>query len=219
MADSQDEAKTYTQEEVDAVLAEKLAGVKAEDDPAFKKLWKEAKDAKAQARELAAKVTEMEHLTKAEKAGITSTELDRIRQEIRVDVEKSLAEQFADYPTLKAENRSLKLDNVVKAEMARNGVRPERIEALYRLSQDEFDLTEDGKPMVKSKLGTPVDKYITGDLLRMYPELFLGSGSSGGGATKSSGGAGGVRTISIADMTKGDNLAKVARGELVVAND
>lgn len=200
MADEEQETKSYTQEEVDALVAEKLAGVKAEDDPAFKKLWQEAKSAKAKAKELAEKLTEVEQQKSAEKAGITSTELDRIRAEIRKDVESSLAERFSDYDSLKHENRTLKLDNVVKAEMGKAGVRPERLDALYRLAAEQFDLTEDGKPMVKSHMGTPVDKYISGQLLKEYPEFFQGTGSSGGGATKAQGGAlGGIRKIAASD--------------------
>lgn len=217
MAEDGQETKTYTQEEVEALVAEKLAGVKAEDDPAFKKLWQEAKEAKARAKEYEAKVKEIEQKGKAEKAGVTSEELNRLRQEVMADLAKEFSEKYADYEPLKAENRMLKLDNVVKGEMGKAGVRPERIDALYRLSQDQFDLTEDGKPMVKSRMGTPVAKFITDELGKEYPELFLGTGSSGGGATRSQGGALGVRTIDATDNAAFiANLEGISKGTVTV---
>lgn len=49
-----------------------------------------------------------------------------------------------------------------------------------------------------------------------YAPAFRGTGSSGGGATKSTGGAGGRRTISISELVLGDNAKKVAAGEVEV---
>jgi hypothetical protein len=213
-----EEVKTYTEDEVTARIQEALAGVKAEDDPAFKKLWQEAKTAKEKAKELAGKLTEAERAQQAAAAGITSQELDRLRSEVRVDLEKEYQEKYSDYEAYKTENRTLKLDNVVKGEMGKAGVRPERIDALYRLSQDQFDLTEDGKPMVKSRMGTPVSKFITDELGKEYPELFLGTGSSGGGATKSQGGAVGSRTIQAGDNSAFiANVERISKGEVKVA--
>jgi hypothetical protein len=202
-----DPVKTFTEDEVAAQVEEKLAAAKAEGDKAFQKLWDEAKQAKALAkkfegldpdeiRTLKQRFTELEQQKKAEKAGITSEQLDKMRLEIRADLEREYSPVKARVESLSTENRTLKLDNVVKGVMAKNGVRAERVDALYRLTAHDYDLTDDGQPMVKGRLGTPVDKYVLEDLSKAYPEFYQGSGSSGGGASKSNaGGAGGVRVI------------------------
>lgn len=188
-----DAAKSYTQEELDAAIEERLAAVKAEGDKAFGKLWDEAKQAKADAKrtkELETRLASMEkQIQQAEKAGVTSQELDRLRGEVRADLDREYAPVKQTAESLALENRTLKLDNVVKDLMAKSGVRAGRVEALYKLSHDEYDLTDDGKPMLKNRMGTPVEKFVTEELSKAYPEFFEGTGSSGGGASKSAGGA------------------------------
>lgn len=225
--------RTYTQAEVDALLQERSKGLESKRD----ELLDEVKAAKAKLkaydgvdpeehRRLAAKVAEMEQQAKASKAGMTSDELAKLRQDVTAD----LLKQFSSDPQagLKAfpwasqlaqENRSLKLDSVVKAEMAKAGARSERIDALFRLTSDRFDLTEDGKPMLRSSPGLEVGKYVTDELKKEYPEFYNGSGSSGGGASKSSAGGTGYRGAVVGtnntDFLK--NLTGIAKGEVAVA--
>jgi hypothetical protein len=219
----------YTQDELDALVEEKLAAAKAEGDTAFKKLWAEAKAAKARLKafdgldpeDLRDKLTRLEELeqqTKAHGAGVSSKELERLRQEVAKDMEAKYSPFRSKAEELAAENRQLKLDNVVKAQMARHGVRGDRVDALFRLTRDEWDLTDDGQPMLSSHPAMEVDKYITGSLFQEYPEFFEGSGSSGGGASKSAGGAGGSgRVIAASDGTAFlSNLADVAAGKTAV---
>lgn len=218
--------KTYTQEEVDALVTEKLAALKGEQDEAFKNLWNEAKEAKARLKEvgdvdevkaLRQRYAELEQQKKADKAGITAAELERLRAEVRQDLEKEYAEVKSLAETLRGENRELKLDNVVKNVMGKAGVRPERIDSLYKLVAHEFDLTDDGKPMLKNRMGTAVDKWVTEDLVKEYPEWFLGSGSSGGGASKSTSGASGTRVVSRDDSNAFlSNIEGVAKGSVEV---
>lgn len=205
------ETKTYTQEEVDALLTEKIGevdGLKAN----TKKALDEVKAARAklaafegldpeEAKSLKTKLAEMEQQAKATAAGITSEQLAKLRTEAAAEYEKKYGPVVQERDQLKSEIRSLKLDAVVKAQMAKAGARAERIDALFRLSSDRFDLTDDGKPMVRDAT-KEVDKFIAEDLLKEYPEFFQGSGSSGGGAAKSNGGAGGVVTR-IAAPTNG----------------
>lgn len=185
-------AKTFTEAEFNERLAAfetEKAAILAKRDEALT----EAKTAKAKAREL-------ELSGKAHKAGVTSEELDRLRAEIRADFEKGEWGQFkTKAEELAAENRQLKLDNVVKAAMAKSGVRAERVDDLFRLKAAEFDLTEDGKPMLRNRMGTPVEKYLAEDLSKEYPEFYQGSGSSGGGASRSAAGGLGPRSISRSD--------------------
>jgi hypothetical protein len=198
------EPKTYTQDELDALIAERLASETEGLKKSQAQLLKEKKDAQAraalfegldpdEAKALKAKIAEMEQTAKAQAAGITSEALAKLRQEAAAEYEKKYGPVLTERDQLKSEIRGLKLDSNVKAMMAKAGARAERIDALFKLSSDRFDLTEDGKPMVKDAT-KEVDKFIAEDLLKEYPEFFQGSGSSGGGAAKSSGGGGGIVT-------------------------
>ena len=223
-----DESKVFTEVEVQALIEEKLAAAKADGDKAFSNLWEEAKAAKAklkefegldakEARVLKAKIAELEQAKKAEKAGITSEELQRMRGEVRGDLERDYADIKTRAETLAKENRSLKLDNVVKGIMAKSGVRAERVDALFRLAGDQFDLTDDGQPMLRERPGTPVEKYVAEELSKAYPEFYQGTGSSGGGAPKSAGGAGHVRSIAAGDMKSFlANVEGIAKGDVRV---
>ena len=209
-----DKPTTFSQDEVDALVTERLASAKAEGDTAFKNLWDEAKAAKEKLRafdgidpvehkKMKDSIQALEQSSKAKKAGITAEELDKMRAEIRTDLEGEYAAVTTRAETLSAENRTLKLDNVVKAEMAKAGVRAERLDALYKLTAEDYDLTEDGVPIVTARPGKEVSKYVAEDLGKEYPEFFKGSGSSGGGSSKSSGGAPGtVTTIASTDISK-----------------
>jgi hypothetical protein len=221
--------ETFTKEQVETLVQEKLAAAKAEGDKAFQQLWDEAKAAKAKAkafegidpdevRTLKQRYQELEQKAKAEKRGITSDELEKMRTEIRADLEKEYVPYKTQAEQLGQRVRTLQLDTVVKGEMAKSGARAERIDALFRLTGDEFDLTEDGKPVVKGRMGISVEKYITDELTKQYPEFFMGSGSSGGGAPKSNGGAGGSARVIAADDPQAflKNVEKIAKGEVVV---
>lgn len=221
-----EEEKLFTPEEVEALVAEKLAAAKADGDKAFENLWGEAKAAKERAkafdgldpnevRDKLARLTELEQLKKANKAGITSEELEKLRADVRKDLEGEFSPYKTKAETLAQQIRELRLDNVVKSAMGKNGVRGERVDALFRLAADRFDLTEDGKPMLKEHPGREIDKYIAEQLSEEYPEFFNGSGSSGGGALKPSAGGGGVRkTIAVGDesafLAELENIAKGA---------
>lgn len=223
-----DEPKTYTAAEVAALVKDELAKAKGEGDTAFQNLWNEAKAAKERAkefegldakaaREAQARILELEQQKKAEKAGITSEQLDKMRQDIRQDLEKDYSPFKSKAETLAAENRSLKLDTKVKDYMGKNGVRAERIDALFRLTGDKYDLTDDGAPILKGRMGTPIEKYIAEDLSKEYPEFFVGTGSSGSGASKSTGGAGGGKTLTSGDGAEFlRNVAAIQKGEMTV---
>ena len=192
--------KTYSEAEVQALIEEQTAGLKKNRDEALT----EAKKAKATATDLATRLTDLEQKAKANEAGMTSDQLAKLRGDVQADMEKRYAadpsaglKAFPWAAQLATENRSLKLDNVVKAEMAKAGARAERIDALFRLTSDRFDLTDDGKPMLRTSPGLEVGKYVAEDLAREYPEFYNGTGSSGGGAPKSNagGGGGGARQV------------------------
>lgn len=204
--------KTYSEEEYAAIVKERDA-LKAKRD----EVLDEAKDAKKELKGLRAELTELQQAAKGQKAGVTAEDLKNLRAEVLADLEKQYAPTKEQAATLAAENRRLKLDNVVKAAMAKGGARAERIDALFKLTQDQFDLTDDGQPMLKDRKGTPVEKFVSEDLKALYPEFYNGSGSRGGGASRSAAGGGSTTTIA-ADDGKGllANLEAIAKGEVLV---
>lgn len=224
-----DEAK-FTQEQVDAMVAEANKALEANRNKALDQL--KALERKydgvdpEEYRKLRETVATLETKAKAEKAGLTSEELSKLRNDVRAEVERQYAADmqagvkvFPWAGQLAQENRSLKLDNVVKTEMAKGGARAERIDALFRLTADRFDLTDDGKPMLRTSPGIEVGKYVADELRKEYPEFYNGSGSSGGGASKSTAGGGGSpSTIAATDRAAFlANVEKIAKGQVLVA--
>jgi hypothetical protein len=218
---TQDQTTTFTQEEVDALVEERNKALEQK----TQELLAETKTAKELARthgdelaQLQAKLADLEQEREAKKAGITSEQLDKMRQEAEANLEKKYGPLKDQLEAHQAEIRTLRLDNVVQAAMSKNGVRGERVDALYRLTADRFDLTDDGKPMLKDDPGTPIDTYISDTLGKEWPELFEGTGSSGGGAPRSvASGSGKVRKVTLSD-TAGfmENLEAIAKGDVEV---
>lgn len=211
--------KTFTQAEVD----EQIAGLKTK----VEELLTENKTTRARlktfdgldveaARQALTELTELKSQKKAEAAGITAEQLNKLRADVRADLETEYAPFKTQAQTLASENRTLKLDNVVKGLMGKAGVRAERLDALYKLAADEFDLTEDGKPMVKSRPGKEVEKYVAEDLIKSYPEFFQGSGASGSGASRT-GAATAPGTIPGEGAAFMANINKIRTGEVKVA--
>ena len=205
--------KTFTQDELDAAVQKATAPLIAKRD----ELMDEVKETRRDMKSVKAQLAELEQEKKAGGKGITADDLKKMREEVRVDLEKEFAPHKEKAEALTAENRRLKLDNVVKAAMAKGGARADRIDALFRLKQDEFELTDDGQPMLKNRKGTPVEKYVSEDLKTEFPEFFAGTGSRGGGASRSSAGGGSSTTIA-ADDGKAflANLEGIKKGEVVV---
>lgn len=221
-----DDPKTYTQEEVDALIADRNKALEAKRDEALTEAKNAKKALKAyegigdaeEARKALAELADLRGQKKAEKAGITAEELNKLKADMRKELEGEYSPFKTTAEKLASENRMLKLDNVVKQQMGRGGVRSERLDALYKLTGDRFDLTEDGKPILKENAARDLDKYVVEDLSKEYPEFFNGSGSSGGGAPKSNAGGGGVvRTIPAGDQAAFlANAEGIAKGTVVV---
>ena len=219
---------TFKQADIDAAVTEALAGAKSKDDVAFQNLWKEGKEAKAalkafegldpkEAKSALAKLKELETAAKAGELDVGKDQLEAIRKDVISDLEGEYLPLKADNETLKGGLRELQLDNQVKIIMAKQGVRAERIDTLFRLAADKFDLDDDGEPMLAGHPGKDVPKYITEVLGEEYPEFWPSSGSSGGGASKSTGGAGGQRSIALSDKDAiSANLEDIASGKVTV---
>lgn len=189
-------------EEVDGEWVAKKPEVDPDADPAKlreagKKALKAERDARTEAerkaREAEEEAARLRQEVEAKKAGLSEEKLKQLRADVRADIEKEYAGKALDeLPeewkareqglSYSSENRSLKLDNQVKALAGENGVRGERLDKWWKLHADKFDLTEDGKPMVKDHPGTEVKDFIAGELKEDTPEFYTGTQAAGGGA-------------------------------------
>ena len=139
-----------------------------------------ASEARRQLKALEARAAELETASKAQKAGITDEQLAQIKADALKEIDPVKAERDA----LKAELRSMKLDTAVKGVMATHGVRAERLDVLWKVVADRFDLTEEGKPILKSSPTAELPKVMA-DLKVEYPEFFAAPIASGSGALPS----------------------------------
>jgi hypothetical protein len=135
-------------------------------------------------KKVAKDLKDLETKKKAEEAGLTDEQVKALRADVRTELEAEFADRLkaADrVPTLEAENRSLKLDGAVQKMAADAGFLPTKLKDFWKLHGDEFDLTAEGKPMVKGKPGVDPVKHVEG-LKAVRPEWVQGSQAGGGGA-------------------------------------
>jgi len=215
------EPKTFTEEEVQQLIDDRNKALEKKRD----ELLGEVRGLKDKLRksdegygELQARMAELEQEREAKKQGITSEQLEKMRSEAESNLEKKYGPLRTQLEEAQAEIRQLRLDNVVKGAMAKSGVRGERVDALFRLTADRYDLTEDGKPMLRDEPGLTVEQYISDELVKEYPEFYEGTGSSGGGAPKTvASGSGKVTKIAADDNAAFlANVDKIATGEVTV---
>lgn len=158
---------------------------------ALEKERKRAGDEEKARKELERRTSELEQQIKGSAAGLTEQQQKEFRDSVRKDLEKEfepLKDKASKYDSLE---RRVLLDDPVKDTMLSKevGVRGERQKALWTLIKDRFDLTADGKPMVKDHPGVSIDKYLGDVVKREYPEFFVGTQATGGGAGGSNSGA------------------------------
>lgn len=160
----------------------------AEDTTALKtaleKERKARKDAEKAAKDAEKSAADKKKDDDLRSKGLTDEQLKKIREEVRADVEKEYAPTKEAAEKLKKENRTLRLDNAVKTVMSKKevGVRADRLDTLWKLVGEDFDLTDDGQPMVKDKPGTTVEKYLMDTVKKTFPEFYVGTQAAGGGA-------------------------------------
>lgn len=233
VAGDNEDTKTFTQEDVDRIIAEQTAGLKANRD----ELIKEAKRAKD-----TLKGYEGVDPDEFKKLKQQAEEADRKKAEAQGDfksLEKQLIDRHqAELDTRKA--RETKLERALNNRLTSDELRkalvgkadPTMMELLVehgskyvriRETDDDFEqyvADEKGNPLVADGKGTPmtVEMFVDQTLKAKFPTAFLGTGSSGGGASKSQGGAlGGAKHIpSTNDPAFIANLAEVASGKVTV---
>lgn len=138
---------------------------------------------KEEARQAKAKLKELEETKKAKEAGITDEQLAKLRAEIAAEkapLEESLTKA-------QQELRALKLDARLKTMLGEAGCNPARLDALFKLVGDRFDLNDSGSIILKEKPTTELAKYLGETVAKEYPELFLSKQKGGSNAPGSGG--------------------------------
>lgn len=104
-------------------------------------------------------------------------------KKVYASVEKSIRDEYEpklkDMETLAKENRDLKLDSRVKSMFKSGGALDAKVDDFWKLHGDEFDLTSDGKPMVKNEPGKDVARHVQG-ILAGRKEWVKGTKATGG---------------------------------------
>lgn len=179
------------------------------------KILEEKKQIEKEYRQAIKENQELKREKDATASGITSEQLGKLR----ADFEAEYAPVREKAATLETQLRALKLDNSVQSQMAKAGVRGDRLGALWKLTSEAFDLTDDGQPYVKDAPTQSIDQFIGGKLKADYPEFFSGTSANGGGAKGSTGGSMPTKTINRSD-TKAylANIDGIAKGEVIVTD-
>lgn len=216
--------KTYTQEEYDAMVAERDK-LKAKRD----ELLQEAKDAKAalrayegidpvKAKHLQKAADDAEAAAAAARGDFTAREkqlVERHTEEREADAKKAAKLQRAvERRTAEAEIRKA----IAKAKGNVELLLPHAMPFVkVRETDDDFEayLEEKGQPIVSDGKGTPMDfdTFVTERLRSKFPDAFEGTGSSGGGASKSAAGGGAVRVIPADAPWSRTDIADIAKGK------
>lgn len=228
-----DGVTAFTQEEVDAMIAEQTTGLRHKAD----ELLSEAKKAKNALRDYdGVDPKEFKRLKDA------AEQAERAKATADGDF-KALEKQLVDRHTTELAGRDTKIGKLNKA-LERRLVDAELIRAItakkgepdlllpyarqfvrVREVDDDFEgyvSDERGNPMVADGKGTQMDfgSFVEQHLMAKFPRAFEGTGSSGGGAPRSaaSGGGGGQKTVSASDHNAFiSHLADIASGKVEVS--
>lgn len=222
--------KTYTQEEVDALVAENVAGLKANREDALREAkaakaalknyegvdpseYKALKDAAAQAEQKKAAAEGDFNALKKQLVDQHGTE--KAALEARITKYSAAVERRAVQAELVQAITAEKGNAKMLLPYAKQFVR-------VRETDDDFEAyvaDEKGNPMIGDAQGAPMSilQFVKTTLKTEFPVAFEGTGSSGGGASRSAGGAGGTRTVAPGDNSAFlANLEGIATGKVAV---
>jgi hypothetical protein len=229
------ETQTYTQEQVDAMIAERLAAETDGLKKSQRELLAEAKKAKDtlknydgvdpdEFKRLKAAAEEAERKKATAEGDFKSLEKQLIEKHTaELGAEKgktvkyqSALEKYLVQAQLTAAIAKHKGDPDLLLPHAAQHVRVRETDEGF----EAYVADDKGNPRIADGKGTPMsfDDLVTQVLAEKYPRAFDGAGSSGGGASKSTGGAGGTRVIPAGDNGSFiANLDGIAKGTVKVA--
>lgn len=227
--------QSFTQEQVDAIVAEKIAAEVAGLKKNQQELLKESKAAKERLASYEG-IDPEEH--RALKKAAEEAERKRLQGEgdwkalegqLVKKYEGELERERGERGKMRGALESYLIDKEALSELAKVSDSPKLLlpHIRSRMKVVEQDgvyhariVDENGQVRIgKGQGSSPMQLSELVEEMKADKEFapaFRGTGSSGGGASRSNAGGGGSRTISRADLYKGDNLKKVASGELEV---
>lgn len=150
-------------------------------------------------------------------SGMTEEELKKIYDSIEANLRTEYEPKIASAEKLAKENRELKLDSKVKALFKGGGALDAKVDDFWKLHGDEFDLTSDGKPMVKNEPGKDVSRHVQA-ILKTRSEWVKGTKASGGKDAFST-----TTTPNNSDVARGgltfEDMVKNPAAAIAVANE
>jgi hypothetical protein len=173
-----------TQADVDA-LKHTLDTVRDE----LKTMGGKVKDAEDRAKTAEGKLKDAETSAAGKKAGLSDEKLQELKDKITADITAEfqsrldkLQEEVDRRDKVDTENRQLKLDQKIKAQMLEKGVLGQHVDDLFKLTFEEYDLTDNDTPMLKNHPGKDIGVFIEDTLKPRYKTWFKGTQGDGGGA-------------------------------------
>jgi hypothetical protein len=165
-------------------------------------------------RKVTKELAEAQAKQTAAAAGMTEAKLKELYAQVEDNVRKEYEPRLKAADSLAAENRTLKLTNVVKAMFRAAGALPTKLDDFWKLHGEEFDLTSDGKPMVKAEPGKDVQKHVAA-IAKTRTEWVQGTRAAGGGAggSTTTPGAGGTGGVTFEELLKNPGTAVAQANE------
>lgn len=225
-----DGTETFTKEQVEAMIAEQVAGLKANRDEVLRESKKFREQLKqyegVDPEEFRTLKTRAEQ--EAQKRAAAEGDWKALEKQL---IERHAKEREADSAHATKMQRALE-QHLVRAELTKviskhrgdpDLLLPHAAQFVkVRETDDGFEAyvaDEKGNPRIADGKGTPMDfdQLVEQVLLPKYPRAFDGTGSSGGGAAKSAGTTGGTRVVSASDNSAFiANLEAIAKGAVEV---
>lgn len=149
----------------------------------------EKREAQRKAQDAAERLAALEQEREAAAAGLTAEKLAEIQRK----AEEKFKPVVDKLTAAEQQIRAMQLDGTVKSLLAKaNAV---DVEDAWKVLGAEFDLTDDGKVILKADPTADVESYVTKTLVAKKGHLFKGTQAAGGGAAGQSfgGGAGGTK--------------------------
>jgi DNA-binding transcriptional MerR regulator len=118
-------------------------------------------------------------------------DLDKLKAKWHEEWKKSVEPQISELERLRAENRTLRLDDKLVQDFLAAGGDPDSAKLMLLDTRERFDLDEKGRPIVKDDDGeprpiTPKD-WFAKEYVKTRPNLFTGKMVAGSGAKESAG--------------------------------